>query len=220
MKLLIAMLAAGLLGACPLAAQEAPKGADEAREKVEKEMDEAIKEALGKDLPAEVREALEKFRKENQEIFERIKKELEKAHEGGKADNGDSAEGDIDETVVETLPDGTKVVRRTVRKTRSVESREGQAEGKADGKSDHGAELPESVRKLKEEIAKLEKELEERIRKQLEDGAEDIEEVIEKDLPGGGKIKIVRKISRSTDTPKAPAPKEGSKESPAEDTKQ
>jgi len=200
MKLLIAMLAVGLLGACPLLAQEAKVRVVEIKpEKVVviedgeceecEELDKAIEDALkNEDLTKEIREALEKFRKE-------LKKGLEKPAESKGGEN------DVDETTEEILPDGTKIVRRIVRKTGKSESKSEKSDGK-----DVESELDDELKKLSEEMEKLQKEIDEKIRKIMEEQGEegDAEEIIEKDLPGGGKIKIVKRVSRSGSTPKQP----------------
>ena len=200
MKLLIAMLAVGLLGACPLLAQEAKVRVVEIKpEKVVviedgeceecEELDKAIEDALkNEDLTREIREALEKFRKE-------LKKGLEKPAESKGGEN------DVDETTEEILPDGTKIVRRIVRKTSKSESKSEKSDGK-----DVESELDDELKKLSEEMEKLQKEIDEKIRKIMEEQGEegDAEEIIEKDLPGGGKIKIVKRVSRSGSTPKQP----------------
>lgn len=198
MKLLLSMLAAGLLCA-PLMAQGAtcePKvgtkvvvlgeeGEDcpecEGIEIEEVDIDKALEEVLKDEkLPQEVREALRK-------MFEKLK-DLSK-------DKG----GDVDETTEETLPDGTKVKVRTVRKTSSG--------GDLDD-SDLPEEIRDELKKLREEMEKLKEEIDKKIEDQLGGGDGEAEETIEKTLPDGTKVKIVKKVVRKTsgEAPKAPEP--------------
>jgi hypothetical protein len=200
MKLLLAMLAAGLFGAAPLMAQSAretksgkivvlDEECPECGEADEADLEKALEEALkDKDLPQEIKDALRKM--------------LDKQRKGTE-DKSDKAEGDVDETTVETLPDGTKVVRRIVRKTAKGESTEKSSETpKAEGNK----KLDDDLKKLREEMKKLQEEIDRMIEEELagEDG--DATETIEKVLPDGTRVKIVKSVSRKTsgEAPKAP----------------
>lgn len=205
MKLLLAMLAAGLFGAAPLMAQRAEEpqtsgkviilGDDEecpeceGEEFDEADIEKALEEALkDKDIPQEFKDALRKI--------------LDKQRKAAK-DKSDKDEGDVDETTTETLPDGTKVVRRIVRKTAKSESTEKSTETpKAEGNK----KLDDELKKLHEELKKLQEEIDRLIEEELGGGDGDATETIEKVLPDGTRVKIVKSVSRKTsgEAPKAP----------------
>ncbi len=202
MKLLLAMLAAGLFGSAPLMAQSAGEtktsgkvivlGEDDGcpecegieidGEELENALGEALKDA---NLPQELRDA------------------LKKALDDHRKSNKDAKEGDVDKATEETLPDGTKIVRRIVRKTSKSESTEKSTETP---KGDSEKSLDEQLKKLREEMKKLQEEIERKIEEELggEDG--DATETIEKVLPDGTRVKIVKSVSRKTsgEAPKAP----------------
>lgn len=195
MKLLLAMLAAGLIGAAPLMAQDAGKivvideECPECDEADEADLEKALEEALkDKDLPQEIKDALRKM--------------LDKQRKAAE-DKSDKGEGDVDETTVETLPDGTKVVRRIVRKTAKSESTEKSAETpKIEGEK----KLDDELKKLRDEMKKLQEEIDRMIEEELGGGDGDATETIEKTLPDGTRVKIVKSVSRKTsgEAPKAP----------------
>jgi len=195
MKLLLAMLAASLIGAAPLMAQDAGKivvideECPECGEADEADLEKALEEALkDKDLPQEIKDALRKMLVKQRKAAE---------------DKSDKAEGDVDETTVETLPDGRKVVRRIVRKTAKSESTEKSAETpKIEGEK----KLDDELKKLRDEMKKLQEEIDRMIEEELGGGDGDATETIEKTLPDGTRIKIVKSVSRKTsgETPKAP----------------
>lgn len=196
MKLLLAMLAAGLIGAAPVMAQDAGKivvieeECPECGEADEAEIEKALEEALkDKDIPQEFKDALRKL--------------LDKTRKSAEEKNDKKGEGDIDETTEETLPDGTKIVRRIVRKTGKSESTEKSTETpKADGNK----KLDEELKKLREELKELQEEIDQLIEKELGEGDGDASETIEKVLPDGTRVKIVKSVSRKTsgEAPKAP----------------
>lgn len=198
MKLLLAMLAAGLIGAAPLTAQSAgePKTGkivmldEDSVEADEADLEKALEEALkDKDLPQEFKDALRKM----------LGKTRKAAEEGKDAKD----QGDVDETTEETLPDGTKVVRRIVRKTSKSESTNKSTETpRADGDK----KLDDELKKLREELKKLQEEIDQLIEKELAGGDGDATETIEKVLPDGTRVKIVKSVSRKTsgEAPKAP----------------
>ena len=200
MKLLLAMLAASLFGAAPLMAQgaEEPKtsgkivvlGEDEDCPECEGiEIDDA-------DLEKAIEEAL-KDEKLPQELKDALKKALENMKKDAKG------EGDVDETKEETLPDGTKVVRRIVRKTGKSESTEKSTETP---KGEGDKKLDDELKKLREELKKLQDDIDRRIEEELGGGDGDATETIEKTLPDGTRVKIVKSVSRksSGEAPKTP----------------
>jgi Zn-finger nucleic acid-binding protein len=202
MKLLLAMLAAGLIGAAPLMAQNAGETKTSGKVIVLGE-DEECPECEGIEIDGEeLEKALEEALKDEklpQELKDALKKALEEHRKAAKEAN----EGDVDETTEETLPDGTKVVRRIVRKTSKSESKEKSTETP---KGEPEKSLDEQLKKLREEMKKLQEEIDRKIEEELggEDG--DATETIEKVLPDGTRVKIVKSVSRKTsgEAPKAP----------------
>jgi DNA-binding protein YbaB len=188
MKLLLAMLAAGLIGAAPLMAQSSVGEEEECPECEGIEIDDA-------DLDKALEELL-KDEKLPQEFKDALKKVLEERKKSPK-------EGDVDETKEETLPDGTKIVRRIVRKTSKSDSTDKSTETP---NSESEKKLDDELKKLREELKKLQEEIDRKIEKELGGGDGDATETIEKVLPDGTRVKIVKSVSRknSGEAPKSP----------------
>lgn len=198
MKPVLMMLAAGLFCAAPVFAQQSG-GKSEGKSVVDdshdtlKEMEKALEDVLkDKETPKELRDALEKTLKELREAAKKAK---------------DAPDGE--EVIEETLPDGTKVKVRISRKTSRSESTE--KEDKAEGGEKR--DLPDEVKRLREELRKLQEEIDRKIEKELEGGDGESTETIEKVLPDGTRIKIVKSVSRKTGGG-APKNEEPKKEEP------